>query len=328
MDIVRTFLLVTFACFVQHGGACVVGNFDQSVNGRCPDGMFVVNDFSSCKSIKQLGAGLPVTFYTRTPACTQITSLPFGCYKDGNRLRFNPLDKEYTCANGQVIVRVGLPNPLIPSVCECKPTTTALTIASATSVMASSRTRPTTSTSAVSVTTATRQKLEVTVASSSRCPQGTAVVTDHAQCEQLVPFSIPGDAKYAGEIGPVHQDKRPHGCFIDNNKIPTEECKNVKCVHFNEGDYDISTETTEFLAVCVPAPSTSSTTTTSTSTTTMTTTTSTTTTSTIMSSSSSTMPGYGAVQNTPFLTDSTQPIPHCPTLTLPPSLTPSHPPSH
>ena len=232
--IVLSFALMLFACFLKIGDSCKVGEFKKSVDGQCPHGTSVVTNKATCSAITLLD-GVQITFSKRPPPCLYMLDLPFGCYKESHALRFNPLDKEYTCSTKEIIVRSNNPSR-IPSVCQCTGD-----LISAPNNFIPRR--------------ASVLKKLFTVSLSSHCPKGTTVLSDQTLCEQVgYLFSFQGPFKYAGKIGPAAQDKRPPGCFIDNSKLQTMQCEHVSCARFNEGDYSSHgsfAETTEFLAVCV-----------------------------------------------------------------------------
>ena len=129
--------------------------------------------------------------------------------------------------------------------------------------MHSASTRATTATTTLTTTTAATSTSNdpVFVADSSRCPIGTVVLADQAQCAQVGHHSIDalgGDqAVYAGEIGPRLADKRPPGCFVDA-VIESVECTDKVCINFNDkagsSQHDQLAETTDYLAICVHAP--------------------------------------------------------------------------
>ena len=107
----------------------------------------------------------------------------------------------------------------------------------------------------------------ITVSESSRCPRGTVVLSNEKQCGLaqypigLLKETFKKEAvNYVGKIGSTIASKRPPGCFIDIVTKSQECIKNV-CIQFNDNfpNHNQFPETTNFLAICVPAPPTTAT---------------------------------------------------------------------
>ena len=119
-----------FGIFVR---ACVDGEFRESINGLCPDGMDTVIREETCKAITMV-RGQNVRFDERPIPCDSMSQIAFGCIKySAGEIRFNPLENvagtEFKCAEDLVAKRSQSTHSTKPSICACASSAAASIIA-------------------------------------------------------------------------------------------------------------------------------------------------------------------------------------------------------
>ena len=112
---------------------CVDGEFRESINGLCPDGMDAVIREETCKAIT-MASGTSVQFDERPMPCHSMPQIAFGCIKySAGEIRFNPLENvagtEFKCAEDLVANRSQSTRSTKPSICACTSSAAASIIA-------------------------------------------------------------------------------------------------------------------------------------------------------------------------------------------------------
>ena len=126
---VTAFVLIAGQEFGHFVPACVDGEFRESINGLCPDGMDAVIREEACKAIT-MASGESVRFDERPIPCDSLPQIAFGCIKyTAGEIRFNPLENvagtEFKCAKDLVAKRSQSNRSTKPSICACASSATA-----------------------------------------------------------------------------------------------------------------------------------------------------------------------------------------------------------
>ena len=130
---VTAFVLIAGQEFGDFVPACVDGEFRESINGLCPDGMDTVIREETCKAIT-MASGESVQFDERPMPCHAMPQMAFGCIKySAGEIRFNPLENvagtEFKCAEDLVAKRSQSTRSTKPSICACTSSAAASMIA-------------------------------------------------------------------------------------------------------------------------------------------------------------------------------------------------------
>ena len=126
---VTAFVLIAGQEFGNFVPVCVDGEFRESIDGLCPDGMDTVIREETCKAIT-MASGESVQFDERPMSCDSMPQMTFGCIKySAGEIRFNPLENvagtEFKCGEDLVAKRSQSTRSTKPSICACASSATA-----------------------------------------------------------------------------------------------------------------------------------------------------------------------------------------------------------